>query len=228
MSDSEAESIEPVEVEVETPPKKTRRPMSEDRRKKMLENLAKGRKSRSENLNKKRLEKEAELKANENDFKCEFCSTVFKYKSSCTKHKKICSANPANEGKDEPQIFPVKDEVEKKKLEPPPEPKVEKKHNKKKTKKVVYIDSDSSSDEEVIYKKRSKKNVVYVNNPTPTPAPPPPPPVPTRPQLTQEQKQLILKKRQEEARYAQMGRETEANANRIKMMSANMLRKNRF
>jgi len=227
MSDSEAESIEPVEVEVETPPKKTRRPMSEDRRKKMLENLAKGRKSRSENLNKKRLEKEAELKANENDFKCEFCSTVFKYKSSCTKHKKICSANPANEGKEEPQIFPVKAEIEKK-LDPPPEPpKEEKKHNKKK-KKVVYVDSDSSSDEEVIYKKRSKKKVVYVNNPTPTPAPPPPPPVPTRPQLTQEQKQMILKKRQEEARYAQMGRETEANANRIKMMSANMLRKNRF
>ncbi len=226
MSDSEAESLEPVEVE--TPPsQKKRQPMSEDRRKKMLENLAKGRKSRSENLNKKRLEKEAELKANENDFKCEFCSTVFKYKSSCTKHKKICSANPANEGKEEPQIFPVKAEIEKK-LDPPPEPpKEEKKHNKKK-KKVVYVDSDSSSDEEVIYKKRSKKKVVYVNNPTPTPAPPPPPPVPTRPQLTQEQKQMILKKRQEEARYAQMGRETEANANRIKMMSANMLRKNRF
>ena len=225
MSDSEAESVEPVEVET-PPPQKKRQPMSEDRRKKMLENLAKGRKSRSENLNKKRLEKEAELKAKEHDFKCEFCDTVFKYKSSCTKHKKICSANPANEGKEPTQTFPVKAEVEKKPLEPPPEPPKEEKKEKKKKKKVVYIDSDSSSDEEVIYKKKkTKKNIVYVNNPAPAPAPAP---VPTRPQLTEEQKQMILKKRQEEARYAQMGRETEANANRIKALSANMLRKNRF
>jgi len=227
MSDSEAESVEPVEVETPSPQKKTRANMSEDRRKQMLQNLAKGRKSRSENLNKKRLEKEAELKEKEHDFKCEFCDTVFKYKSSCTKHKKICSANPANEGKEPPQTFPVKAEVEKKPLEPPPEPPKEEKKEKKKKKKVVYIDSDSSSDEEVIYKKKkTKKNIVYVNNPAPAPAPPAP--VPTRPQLTEEQKQMILKKRQEEARYAQMGRETEANANRIKALSANMLRKNRF
>tara|TARA_R100000900_G_scaffold79314_1_gene62369 strand:- start:124 stop:807 length:684 start_codon:yes stop_codon:yes gene_type:complete len=227
MSESETESVEPVEVEVETPPKKTRRPMSDERRKQMLLNLAKGRKTRNENLTKNRLDKEEEQKQKEKEHKCEFCGSHFKYKASCTKHKKICPSNPANEGQEPPQTFPVKAEVEKKPLEPPPEPPKEEKKEKKKKKKVVYVDSDSSSDEEVIYKKKkTKKNIVYVNNPAPAPAPPPA--VPTRPQLTEEQKKMILKKRQEEARYAQMGREHEANANRIKMMSANMLRKNRF
>ena len=55
MSDSEAESVEAVEVE---PPKKSRPPISDARRKQMLENLAKGRKKRQENLSNKRLEKE--------------------------------------------------------------------------------------------------------------------------------------------------------------------------
>ncbi len=47
MSESESEN-EPVEVEVPKPKKKTQ--MSEDRRKQMLANLAKGRKTRAENL----------------------------------------------------------------------------------------------------------------------------------------------------------------------------------
>ena len=58
MSESEAESVEAVEVE--PPKKKTRAPMSEERRKQMLENLAKGRKARAENLSNKRLVKEQE------------------------------------------------------------------------------------------------------------------------------------------------------------------------
>ena len=225
-SESDKESVDAVEVE--PPKKKTRPPLSDDRRAKLLENLAKGRKTRSENLTKNRLDKEKEQKEIEKQFKCEFCSSQFKYKASCTKHKKVCPSNPDNEGKAPPQTFPLKAEVEKKPLEPPPEPKEEIKEEikKKKKKKVVYVDDDSSSDEEIVYKKRrSKKNIVYVNNPAPTP---PPPPVPTRPQLTEQQKEMILKKRQEEARYIQMGREQETNANRIKKMSANMLRKNRF
>ena len=77
MSDSESESDkESLEaVEVEPPKKKTRPPMSDDRRKKMLENLAKGRKTRSENLTKNRLDKEEKQKEIEKQFKCEFCSS---------------------------------------------------------------------------------------------------------------------------------------------------------
>ena len=65
MSDSETESVQAVEVPA--PPKKSRPPVSNERRKQMLENLAKGRKTRAANLSNQRLDKEkAQVKRNKN------------------------------------------------------------------------------------------------------------------------------------------------------------------
>ena len=227
MSESEAESIEAVEVE--PPKKKTRPPMSEERRKQMLENLAKGRKARAENLSNKRLVKEQEQMKKEQEHKCDYCGSQFKYKASKTKHMKTCKENPNNniEVEDKPLDLPEKENVKverkEKEIEEPPKMKEEKK---KKKKKVIYVSDDSSSEEEIVYKKKkSKRQVVYMNEPAPAPAPAP---APQRPLITEAQKQAIMKKRAEEARYAELGRKQEADANRIKMLSANMLRKNRF
>ena len=68
MSDSE-ESVEAVEVE---PPKKSRPPISDERRKQMLENLAKGRKKRQENLSNKRLEKEQTQVKKQKENSCDY------------------------------------------------------------------------------------------------------------------------------------------------------------
>jgi len=231
MSDSEAESVEPVEVE--PPKKKTRPPMSEERRKQMLENLAKGRKARAENLSNKRLVKEQEQVKKEQANTCDYCGSQFKYKASKTKHMKTCKENPNNkiEVEDKPLDLEPKENVKverkEKEIEEPPKMKEEKK---KKKKKIVYVSSDdSSSEEEIVYKKKkSKRKVVYLNQQAPAPAPTPAPAPPQRPLITEAQKQAILKQRQENARYAELGRKQEADANRIKMLSANMLRKNRF
>ena len=235
MSESETESVEAVEVPA--PKKKTRAPMTEERRKQMLENLAKGRKTRQTNLSNKRLEKEQKQVKTEQEHKCSYCGSQFKYKASKTKHEKTCKDNPNINNDDviqekpmeEPPKNDVVEKIENKIIEPPV---MKEEKPKKKKKKVVYVSSsdDSSSDEEVVYKKRkSKKRVVYMQSPPPQPQPQPQPQrQPVRPQITEAQRQMILKKRQEDMKYAQMGREQEANANRIKQLSANMLRKNRF
>lgn len=233
MSESETESVEPVEVKA--PEKKKRAPMTDDRRKKMLENLAKGRKARAENLSNKRLEKEQEQVKKEQEYRCDHCGSQFKYKTSKNKHMKTCKKNPEYiEVEDKPVEIPPKEnknvevEIKEKEEEAPAKPKGKKK------KKIVYVSDDSSSDEEIVYKKKSKKRVVYVERPTAIPPTPQiqrqntQPQAPPRPLITEEQKQLILKKRQEDAKYAQMGRMQEEKANRIKTLSANMLRKNRF
>ena len=234
MSESETESVEAVEVPA--PKKKTRAPMTEERRKQMLENLAKGRKTRQTNLSNKRLEKEQKQVKTEQEHKCSYCGSQFKYKASKTKHEKTCKDNPNINNDDviqekpmeEPPKNDVVEKIENKIIEPPV---MKEEKPKKKKKKVVYVSSsdDSSSDEEVVYKKRkSKKRVVYMQTPPPQPQPQRQPAQPVRPQITEAQRQMILKKRQEDMKYAQMGREQEANANRIKQLSANMLRKNRF
>ena len=241
MSESETESVEAVEVKVPDP-KKTRQPMSDERRKKMLENLAKGRKKRAENLSNKRLEKEQSDLIKEKEHKCDYCGSQFKYKTSKIKHMKTCKDNPNYvKIEDKPlEVEPVepvenvKVERKEKEKEELPKPKVEK----KKKKKVVYKDyssSDSSSEEEIIYKRKKPKRkgtVVYLDGQSNFPQQQQPrQPVqqaPPKPQITPEQKALILKKRQEEQRYIEMGKKQEANANRIKQLSTNMLRKNRF
>lgn len=242
MSDSEAESVEAVEVPA--PPKKSRPPLSDERRKQMLENLAKGRKKRAENLSNQRLDKEKAQVKKEQEHKCDHCGSQFKYKASKTKHMKTCKNNPDNdiEVEDKPLDLPPKEkenvvvERKEKEIEEPLKLKVEKKRRKK----VIYKEyssSDSDSDEEVVVvqkkKSRRKGRVVYANG-VDFPQPPPmqrqpvqPAPAP-KPQITEEQKKAILQRRQEEQKYAEMGRKQEAESNRIKMLSANMLRKNRF
>jgi len=242
MSDSEAESVEAVEVEV--PKKKSRPPVSDERRKQMLMNLAKGRKTRAANLSNKRLEKEAAKVKEEQEHKCDHCGSQFKYKASKTKHMKTCKDNPDNdvEVEEKPLDLPQKEkenvvvERKEKEIEEPLKSKVEKKRRKK----VIYKEyssSDSDSDEEVVViqkkKSRRKGRVVYANGVN-SPQPPPlqrqsvQPVAPPKPQITEAQKKALLQRRQQEQKYAEMGRKQEAEANRIKMLSANMLRKNRF
>jgi shikimate kinase len=78
-SESDNDSVDAVEVE---PPKKKRPPISEERRKQMLENLAKGRKKRQENLSNKRIEKEQEDLKKQKQNACDYCGSEFKYKAS--------------------------------------------------------------------------------------------------------------------------------------------------
>ena len=240
MSDSEAESVEAVEVPA--PPKKNRPPMSDERRKQMLENLAKGRKKRAENLSNQRLDKEKAQVKKEQEHKCDHCGSQFKYKASKKKHMKTCKDNPDNvDVEDKPLDLPPKENVvverKEKEEEEPLKLKVEKKRRKKKVIYKEYSSSDSDSDEEVVVvqkrKPRRKGRVVYADG-VDFPQPPPlqrqpvqPVPAP-KPQITEAQKQAILQRRQQEQKYAEMGRKQEAEANRIKMLSANMLRKNRF
>ena len=239
MSDSEAESVE--EVEVQAPLKKGRPPMSDERRKQMLENLAKGRKTRAANLSNKRLEKEAAQVKKEQEHKCDHCGSQFKYKASKTKHMKTCKENPAAiKEPDEPIVMPEKENVVEKKEKEEEEPlklKVERKRRKKKVIYKEYSSSDSDSDEEVVVvqkrKPRRKGRVVYADGvdfpqPTPLQRQSVQPVQPPKPQITEAQKQAILQRRQQEQKYAEIGRKQEAEANRIKMLSANMLRKNRF
>ena len=240
MSDSEAESVEAVEVEV--PKKKSRPPVSDERRKQMLENLAKGRKTRAENLSNQRLDKEKAQVKKEQEHKCDHCGSQFKYKASKTKHMKTCKDNQDNDVEDKPLDIPSKEkenvvvERKEKEIEEPLKSKVEKKRRKK----VIYKEyssSDSDSDEEVVViqkkKSRRKGRVVYANGVN-SPQPPPlqrqsvQPVAPPKPQITEAQKKALLQRRQQEQKYAEMGRKQEAEANRIKMLSANMLRKNRF
>ena len=241
MSDSEAESVDAVEVS--TPQKKTRPPISEERRKQMLENLAKGRKKRAENLSAQRLAKEQEDLKKQKETACDYCGSEFKYKASKTKHMKTCIKNPNNtstqqlqEPEETPEHKPIENEVVERKEEKPLETPIEK--AKKKKKKVVYKSEseDSSSEEEIVYKKRkpSKRRVVYVDeHHNPFPSPPPlqrqqaMQPAP-KPQISEAQRQAIMKQRAEEKRYAEIGRKHEIQQQKIKMMSANMLRKNRF
>ncbi len=236
MSESESEN-EPVEVEVPKPKKKTQ--MSEDRRKQMLANLAKGRKTRAENLSKKRLEKEQIDLKKENENKCDYCGSAFKYKTSKIKHMKTCSQNPNYvEVEDKPVIIEEKEKMKEEKEEKVEEetPKVKEEKTKKK-KKVVYKEyssSDSSSEEEIIYKKKKRKGkgkIVFLDGTEPPQKPPvlqrTPAPAP-KPQMSEEQRQALIRKKQEDERYIQLGKKQEENANRIKMLSANMVRKNRF
>ena len=240
MSDSEAESVE--EVEVQAPLKKGRPPMSDERRKQMLENLAKGRKTRAANLSNKRLEKETAKVKEEQEHKCDHCGSQFKYKASKNKHVKTCKDNPENvDVEDKPLDLPPKENVvvekKEKEEEPPLKLKVERKRRKKKVIYKDYSSSDSDSDEEVVVvqkrKPRRKGRVVYADGvdfpqPTPLQRQSVQPVQPPKPQITEAQKQAILQRRQQEQKYAEIGRKQEAEANRIKTLSANMLRKNRF
>ena len=243
MSDSETESLEAVEVPA--PPKKSRPPVSDERRKQMLENLAKGRKTRAANLSNQRLDKEKAQVKKEQEHKCDHCGSQFKYKASKTKHMKTCKNNPDNdvEVEDKHLDLPPKEkenivvERKEKEIEEPLKLKVEKKRRKKKVIYKEYSSSSDSSDEEIVVvqkkKSRRKGRVVYadgVNSPQPPPLQRQPvqPVAPPKPQITDAQKQAILQRRQQEQKYAEMGRKQEVESNRIKMLSANMLRKNRF
>ena len=120
MSDPETE--EEIKNEVIEKPKK-KAPISEARRKMLLENLAKGRKKRAENLTKKRdnVEKE-ELEA----LKCSYCRQPFKYNASKTTHEKSCKQTPNNKVEETPPVEEEKKEAVEK-VEDQPELVVEEK-----------------------------------------------------------------------------------------------------
>lgn len=238
MSDSESES-EAESVEVLAPPKKTKQPISEERRKQMLENLAKGRKTRAENLSNKRLAKEQDDVKKAKDNRCDYCDSEFKYKASKTKHMKTCKQNPSNvEVEDKPLEIEPKENVkverkEKENIEPPKP----KEALKKKKKQVVYTEmsesSSSESEEEIVIRrrkssKRRPRRVVEARRPAPAPAPAPiPKPAPV-PQLSQSQKDLLLRRKDEQERLHFLAMKQKSEEDRIKQLAANMVRKNRF
>ena len=228
MSDPETE--EEIKNEVIEKPKK-KAPISEARRKMLLENLAKGRKKRAENLTKKRdnVEKE-ELEA----LKCSYCRQPFKYNASKTKHEKTCKQNPNNKVE---ETLPIEEEKKEavEKVEDKPELVVEEKPIKpKKKKKVVYkdISSDSDSEEEIVVRRKRKPRgkIVYLdgseqylpNPPQLQRSPPVRPQAPSKPQMSLEQQQALLKQKQQNEYFMKVGKEQVLKQNKIKEMARNM------
>ena len=227
MSDAENEEIK--NVVTEKPKKKA--PISEERRKMLLENLAKGRKKRAENLTKKRdnVEKE-ELEA----LKCSYCRQPFKYNASKTKHEKTCKQNPNNKVEETPPVEEEKKEAVEK-VEDKPEPVVEEKEvvKPKKKKKVVYkdISSDSDSEEEIVVRRKRKPRgkIVYLDGSEQFPSPPQlqrsqavRPQAPPKQQMSLEQQQALLKQKQQNEYFMKVGKEQVLKQNKIKEMARNM------
>jgi hypothetical protein len=233
MSDSENEAEVKNEV-IETPKKK--QPIDEARRKMLLQNLAKGRATRSANLIKKRDNKEkAELEA----LKCTYCRQAFKYNASKTKHEKSCKKNPINKVEETtPVVEENKEAVEK--VEEKPEVVAEEKPIKlKKKKKVVYKDesSDSDSDDEIIVRRKRKPRgkVVYLDGrdhfsspPQQQTLPPVRPQAPPKPQLSLEQQQAMLREKQQNEYFMKVGKEQVMKQNKIKELAQNMSKRRGF
>lgn len=230
--DSENEAEVKNEV-IETPKKK--QPIDETRRKMLLQNLAKGRKTRAENLIKKRDNKEKdELEA----LKCKYCRQAFKYNTSKTKHEKLCKKNPNNKIEETTPIVEEKKETVENLEEVVDQVAEEKEVVKpKKKKKVVYKDESSDSDDEIIVRRKRKPRgkVVYLDGrdhfsspPQQQTLPPVRPQAPPKPQLSLEQQQAMLREKQQNDYYLKVGKEQVMKQNKIKELAQNMSKRRGF
>jgi len=141
----------------------------DQRREKLLQNLAKGRATRLENIKKK--------KANvvTTEMKCKFCDKSYKSAQYLEKHQLTCKKRPQDEKSE------TEDEKEDEKMDLKVTEKDEKSESedekpivkKKKKKKIIYeSESDSSSEEEVIVRKKKKSKKKKKKKPEPFPEPP--------------------------------------------------------
>ena len=156
------------EVEIES---------KEERRAKLLNNLAKGRATRLENIKKKKSSNVVQ------EVSCRHCGKTYKSAQYKDKHELICKKRPQEE-KPEPPEPPLDEKIDEKPEEPsvkqadekidekPQEENIKMETKKKKKKRIIYeSDSSSSSEEEVIIKKKkkSKKKVSVPKTPSPSP-----------------------------------------------------------
>ena len=140
------------EVEIES---------KEERRAKLLNNLAKGRATRLENIKKKKSSNVVQ------EVSCRHCGKTYKSAQYKDKHELICKKRPQEE-KPEPPEPPLDEKIDEK----PEEENIKMETKKKKKKRIIYeSDSSSSSEEEVIIKKKkkSKKKVSVPKTPSPSP-----------------------------------------------------------
>tara|TARA_Y100000356_G_scaffold126850_1_gene125098 strand:- start:795 stop:1457 length:663 start_codon:yes stop_codon:yes gene_type:complete len=217
---SDEEEVEKVENVVITKedkkPAKVRKPMSDARKKQVLENLARGRIKAAET---RRLKKEKELKEKE-------------LRDKAVNESKLEPVNiePKQEVKEEVKQEELKEKEVKEELKEEPKP------IKKKKKKVVYEEeSDSSSSEEEIVIRRRKrssrpKKVRLVNEPVPTP-PPTPTPVAPKKTITPQEYEALRRKHLILQRQKQLESQKNSETERIRQLSQNMLKgrkNNRF
>jgi len=164
----------------------------EQRREKLLQNLAKGRATRLENI---RIKKQ---NTNTEDVSCKYCNKSYKSVHYKEKHELTCKKKPNENEKEDEKVIEEDEKVIEKSESEDEKPKAKPKKIKKK-KKIIYeteteSESESSSEEEVIVRKKrkSKPKKRVTHNETPENIPPPP--------KLERQKRMLSVKEYEELR----------------------------
>jgi len=200
------------EVEIES---------KEERRAKLLQNLAKGRATRLENIKKKKTSNVVQ------EVSCRFCGKSYKSAQYKDKHELICKKRPQDEKPEEPE--PPLDEKQDEKIEEPdekvdekpPEENIKLEPKKKKKKKIIYeSDSSSSSEEEVIIKKKkkSKKKVSVPKTPSPSP----------KKTISIAQYEELKRRREEQMQLRMMKEQQEKQQRAMEQRIQNMLNGNMY
>tara|TARA_Y100001963_G_scaffold158676_1_gene259145 strand:+ start:1042 stop:1662 length:621 start_codon:yes stop_codon:yes gene_type:complete len=145
----------------------------EQRREKLLQNLAKGRATRLENI---RIKKQNTITE---DVSCKYCNKAYKSVHYKEKHELTCKKKPNEDEKEDEKVIEEDEKVIEKSESEDEKPKAKPKKIKKK-KKIIYeteTESESSSSEEEVIvrkKRKSKPKKRVTHNETPENIPPPP------------------------------------------------------
>ena len=208
------EDENPIEEEEKTVAKK-KRTMTPERKKQLLEQLARGRATARKNKENQKTE----------IYKCDYCDKKFKSKSARSNHENKCK----NQRKEKKSI-----ETEEK-IPPTPSASPE---IKKKKKKVIYQEEDSesssSSEEEIVIRRKKKsrkprkvkivkdKEELQPQAPAPAPAQPP-----AKPTITKEQYDQLIRLRNENVKQKELEDKNNKEKLRISNLVNGMVRKKR-
>jgi len=203
------EDDNPIEETEEKTVAKKKRTVTPERKKQLLEQLARGRATARKNKENQKTE----------IYKCDYCDKKFKSKSARSNHENKCK----NQRKEKT--------IEEEK--PPPTPSVSPEIKKKK-KKVVYqeeSDSSSSSEEEIIIRRkktRKPRKVRVVKEKEEPHAPPAPAPAPSKPRITKEQYDQLIKLRNENVIQKKLEDKNNQEKMRINNLVNGMIRKKKM
>lgn len=193
----------------------------EERREKLLKNLAKGRATRLENIKKKKTVNVVQ------EVSCRFCGKSYKSPQYKDKHELICKKRPVDEKPEQQLDDKQDDKQDDKPLEPEqpldekppeetPEENIKLEPKKKKKKKIIYeSDSSSSSEEEVIIKKKKKSKKKASSPKLPIPA--------LKKTITIAQYEELKRRREEQMQLRKMKEQQEKQHKMMEERVANML-----
>jgi len=201
---------DPIEETEEKTVAKKKRTVTPERKKQLLEQLARGRETARKNKENQKTE----------IYQCDFCDKKFKSKSARSNHENKCK----NQRKEKKAI-----ETEEEKQPPTPcvSPEI-----KKKKKKVVYeeeSDSSSSEEEEIVIRRKKKsrkpRKVKVVKEKEEPQAPAPPTPAPAKQTITKEQYNQLIKLRNENLKQKELNDKNNQEKMRINNLVNGMIRK---